>query len=54
MSCADCVYFRAGVLQDYCAFWQQFCISRCSCSNWVHRSSIDIQVNLNVNKEDAI
>ena len=54
MSCLDCIYFRAGVLQDYCEFWNQFCISHCSCLNWYHRSALEILVNKSVDQEDAV
>lgn len=54
MSCEDCIYFRAGVFNDYCAFWNQVCISHSPCLNWYHRSSLYTLVDKNVNEGDAV
>ena len=54
MSCVDCIYFRAGVLQDYCVFWDKFCVNHFPCFKWYRRSSLYSQVNKSVDKEDAV
>ena len=54
MSCLECIYYRAGVFTDYCAFWSQVCISLSPCLNWANRSSHIAQVNKSVDREDAV
>lgn len=54
MSCIDCIYYRAGVFTDYCAFWNQVCIGLSPCLNWEHRSSHIALVNKSVDWEDAV
>lgn len=54
MSCDDCIYFRAGIFNDYCAFSNQICIGYYPCLNWYHRSSLYSQINKSVDKEDAV
>ena len=54
MSCIDCIYFRAGVLSDYCAFWNQVCVGLSPCLNWTHRSSLYTLIKKSVDKEDSV
>lgn len=54
MSCTDCIYYRAGVFTDYCAFWNEICNGLSPCLYWSCRSSHISQVNKSVDKGDAV
>lgn len=54
MSCLDCIYYRAGVFTDYCAFWSEICNGLSPCLYWSCRSSHIALVDKSVNEEDAV